>query len=361
MVIIMKVQKENTMNKIIKRILIGLLTLVLVLVVAIGLLFQKEIATVMSVKQIDDYGLYEVHVSSDYAIDELVAQGGANNDSELVNFVIGKVLKGLPIELNIPDFGCSTFQVQNEAQDWIFGRNYDLDPVPGLVVFTEPENGYKSISIANANVLGLEVNTGELSLMEKVLTLASPYILMDGMNEMGLSIGVLLIKDEATNQVTDKPDMTTTSMLRLVLDKAATVEEAIALFEAYDMHASSNASYHFQVVDAQGNSAVIEYVGNEISVIRKEEGEHQYLTNFLITPEVYGFGKGHDRFEILQNTIEEKEGVMSEQEAMDLLEAVSQDGEDSSTQWSAVYNNTQKTVSITVNGQFDQVYTYSLD
>ncbi len=349
------------MKKIVTRILLAIVALVVVVVAALGFMFREEIATILSIKQIDDYGLYEIHVQNDYVLDELVAAGGASTDSELTGFLIGEILNGLPLEFNVPDFGCSTFQVKNEQGEWIFARNYDLDPVPSMVVFTEPEDGYKSIAIANANVIGVEANQGDLTLMQKAMSLAAPYAMMDGMNEAGLSIGVLLIKDEATNQVSDKPDLTTTSMMRLVLDKAANVEEAIALFEAYDMHASANASYHFQVVDSNGNSAVIEYVDNEISVIRKNEGEHQYLTNFLITEEVYGFGKGHDRYEVLETTINEKDGIMNEDEAMDLLKAVSQTDGDSTTQWSAVYNNTNKTVQIAINNNFDTIYEYSLD
>lgn len=98
------------------------------------------------------------------------------------------------------------------------------------------------------------------------MSLAAPYVMMDGMNEMGFSIGVLLIRGvEPTHQETDKLDLTTTSAMRWLLDKAATVEEAIGMLENMDMHASANASYHFQMADAQGDSAVIEYIDNQLA------------------------------------------------------------------------------------------------
>lgn len=37
-----------------------------------------------------------------------------------------------------------------------------------------------------------------------------------------------------TDQDTDKPDITTTTAVRLILDKAASVDEAVALLEQYD-------------------------------------------------------------------------------------------------------------------------------
>ncbi len=343
--------------KVFKKILIILLVLVIVLISSLLFMFRKEIQTILSIKQIDEYGLYEAHFAHDYALDELIANGGASTDAELTNFLIDKILKGLPIEFNIPDFGCSTFLAENDSNQYLFGRNYDLDPVPSMVMFTSPEEGYKSISIANANVIGIEVNQESLSIMQKAMALAAPYVMMDGMNEKGLAIAVLLIKDEATNQDTDKPDLTTTSMMRLVLDKAQNVEEAIALFEAYDMHASANSAYHFQIVDKEGNSAVIEYVENEINVIRKEEGENQFLTNFMISEEVYGFGHGHDRFEILEETLNTENGQLNEDEALALLESVKQD----TTQWSVVYNLETLSLDVTVHGDFDTIYSYSFN
>ena len=350
--------------KIFKKVLLSLTIVILVLVLGMGFIFNKEIGTILSIEKVDDYGFYTIEVKNDYALDELIESGGASTDGELTNFLIKKILKGLPIEFNIPDFGCSTFLVENKEGNQIFGRNYDLDPVPAMFVVTNPTDGYKSISIANANVIGINVNQESLSIMQKAMSLAVPYAMMDGMNEKGLAIGVLLIKDEATKQDTDKPDLTTTSLMRAVLDKAANVDEAITIFESFDMNASANASYHFQIVDKDGNSAVIEYIDNNLSVIRKEDDKHQFLTNFLISEEKYGFGKGHDRYEILEKSINEKEGIFEEEEAMLLLESVSQDIIDETdpmeTQWSAVYNLEDLTVDIVINKNYDKVYSYSL-
>ena len=347
-----------------KKILTILVSIILAIVVGFGFMFRKEISTMLSIKKIDDYGFYSIDVQSDYYLDELVAAGGAETDGELVSFLVSNIMRGLPIEFNIPDFGCSTFQVQNKEGDWLFGRNYDLNPIPSMLVKTQPEDGYRSIAIANANVIGLEVNQEKLSLMQRVMSLASPYVMMDGLNEKGLSIGVLLIKDEATNQMTSKPDLTTTSMMRLVLDKAQNVQEAIEIFEAFDMHASSGASYHFQITDAAGDSVIIEYIDNEISVIEKESDAYQYLTNFLVSEAKYGFGKGHDRYEVIKETLNDKNGVLSETEAMDLLKEVSQDdpaGGTTQTQWSVVYNNTDLTLDVVINNNFDTVYSYTFE
>ncbi len=353
------------MKKTLKRILISLLVIVVVAVSGVLLVFKNEIKTINSIERIDDYSLHLMTVSSDYGLDELIEQGGVESDSELVSFVIDKVLKGLPVEINVPDFGCSTFQAQNEENEWIFARNYDLGYVPSMIVVCEPENGYKSVSIANMDVLGYNTPDAPNSLMQKVMALASPYLPMDGINEMGLSIGVLLIRDEATHQDYSDLDLTTTTAIRYVLDKAKDVDEAIALFESFDMHSSSNAAYHFQIADAQGDSAIIEYIGDEISVIKKGGETPMALTNFIVSEANYGFGKGHDRYEIIINALEESNGIMSEEEAMDVLESVSQYTYDpqtetgSTTQWSVVYNNTDLSMDISVGGDFETIYEYN--
>lgn len=59
---------------------------------------------------------------------------------------------------------------------------------------------------------------------DEMLTLAALYAPLDGMNEKGLCVSVNTIQDSAAiSQDTDKPDITTTTAVRLLLNRAATV------------------------------------------------------------------------------------------------------------------------------------------
>ena len=127
-----------------------------------------------------------------------------------------------------------------------------------LFVRTAPEDGYRSISMVNLSYIGFGEGKLPTSLLDSLLTLAAPYVPLDGLNEKGLAVGVLLIDTEPTDQQTDKPDITTTTAIRLLLDRAATVDEALALLSQYDMHASANSCYHFQIADAAGRAVVVE-------------------------------------------------------------------------------------------------------
>lgn len=349
-----------------RKVLIGVIILIFIIVAVFYGMFHKEIATINTIAKIDDNTLYTMEYKGDYGFDDFLTTG-ANNDGELVNYVTKKLLKGLPLEFNVPDLGCSTFRAVTKEGDQIFGRNFDLTYAPAMLVKTTPDQGYASISMVNLSVLGYGEQKLPDSFMDRVISLAAPYAPFDGMNEKGLSIGVLLIPTEVTNQQTDKVDITTTTAIRLVLDKAGTVEEAIALLKQYDMHSSANSSYHFQIADASGNSAVVEYINNELSIV-EQEGTFQAATNFLLTPGDYDFGKGQDRYETMVNKLTDTNGVLSQQEGMALLEAVSQpmkvkkEGEEpSGTQWSVIYNNTKKTMQVVVGRQYDVVHEFSLE
>lgn len=125
----------------------------------------------------------------------------------------------------------------------------------------------------------------------------------------------------------------------------------------YDMHASANSCYHFMVADASGDSVVIEYIDDEISILRGEK----VSTNFLLTLGDYDFGGGHERYDIVTEALEETDHVLSEEEAMDVLEACSQYGEKSQTQWSCCVDNLDKlTVNVVVGMDYENVYSYSI-
>ena len=360
----------------VKKVVLGvvgvLVALVIVAAVAVFALFGHELATLGSIEKVNDYPLYTMTYDGDYGIDEFIAQGGASNDGELIQFVVNRIMKGLPITIDLPDLACSTFNAMTPEGDALFGRNFDLSFSPGMLVRTDPADGYASVSMVNLGFLGYGEDKLPEDLVSSLTTLAAPYAPLDGMNEAGLAVGVLLIDTDPTDQQTDKVDITTTTAIRMMLDSCATVDEAVALLEQYDMHSSANSCYHFQIADASGASVVVEYIGNEMSVLEPGDATtmgalsgaagvtYQAATNFLLTPGEYDFGHGQDRYETLMSTLSAASGVLAEDEAMDLLAAVAQEphlnsrGEESATQWSVVYNLDDLTASVVMGGAYDE-------
>ena len=123
-----------------------------------------------------------------------------------------------------------------------------------------PAQGYASISTVNLDFInagGVDIS----GLPDSVQAIIALYAPLDGMNEKGLAVSVNMIQDSDTiEQNTDKPDITTTTAIRLLLNRAADVEEAIFLLEQYDMHASMGMMVHFAIADADGRSvAAVSY------------------------------------------------------------------------------------------------------
>lgn len=111
-----------------------------------------------------------------------------------------------------------------------------------------PRGGYASIGFAALNNLG--ANTPLDSVTGRAAALMGPFAQLDGVNECGVSIAVLTLDSQPCDQDTQRPVINTSLAIRLVLDRAATTQEAVDLLSAYDMHAMAGRDYHFFINDA---------------------------------------------------------------------------------------------------------------
>lgn len=289
-------------------------------------------------------GFSAVRYDGDYGFENFISRGGAASDSAVVEYLANNLLSGLNLgDLLGSVFGCSTISVQTAEGDALFGRNFDWQDCEAMIVEAHPENGYASISTVNMDFITQSTGGGVMGMamqQDEVKTLAALYAPLDGMNEMGLAVSVNMIQDSATiEQNTERPDLTTTTAIRLLLDRAADVEEALDLLAQYDMHGSMGMMIHFAIADTKGRSVAVEYVAGEMIVI-----DTPVLTNFYLAEgDKQGIGtqQSHERYEILMERLDEQP-VMRMEDVRDALDSVSKDnfGEFESTQWSAVFNQT---------------------
>lgn len=405
---------KNRVKKILLITGISLLSLILVIGIVITALWHNEISTVASIKMLVDTNeenksapVYMMDVSGDYYFDKFIEQGGASSDDELIQFILDNITKGIiPIDMTSPEIGCSSFTCVDSDGNRYFGRNYDFSTSTAMIVRTNPGDGrYASISSVDLQFLGITDGVPLDSIMQKLICLAATYAPLDGINEAGVSCGIYMsyqgMEDEvvATNQNTDKPDLTSTTMLRLILDYAGSVDEAVELVRQYDLHDSANTSFHYMIADSTGKSAILEWVtatdqtdtdgtkrelkvyyNNNDSILGETEAadEFQYITNFIVTPDYYTNDedmKGLDRYHEIQNTINpdgtNTAGLMTKEGALDILETVgrrkwdSRNGDSDAngiTVWSALYDLTNKTVIWVSNEEFDNpdaVFTFN--
>jgi predicted choloylglycine hydrolase len=303
---------------------------------------SKEDSTTVTVTtkitELED-GFSAVSYDGDYGFDKYLEKGGASSDSELIKFLTQNSLFGAAdLEFQKEFFGCSTLSVRSPKENALFGRNFDWENCKAMVVSSKPDNGYSSISTVNTDFISVGNRGGLASLPAKLCIIASLYAPLDGINEKGLCVSVNMIQDSATiEQNTDKPDITTTTAVRLLLNKAANVKEALTLLEKYDMHASMGMMVHFALADKEGRSVVVEYIDNKMIVT-----DTPVVTNFYMAQgEKNGIGtvQSHTRYDILMKKLSETP-MMSMENVRDALDSVSKDnfGEFESTEWSIVYN-----------------------
>lgn len=306
-------------------------------------------------------GLSVVRYEGNYGFDGFLEQGGASSDAGLVEYVSNQIMSNIPgLIFGGNPFGCSTISVQSSDGGYLFGRNFDWDTCNGLIISSSPENGYASVSTVNMDFIqagGVDIS----SLPDNVQAAVGLYAPLDGMNKEGLAVSVNMIQDSETiSQDTGKPDLTTTTAVRLLLDQAADVEEATELLRQYDLHASMNMMIHFALADASGRSVVVEYIGDEMYV-----AETPVVTNFYLTEgEKYGIGstQSRERYEILRQALSDH-GTMAEADVRDALDSVSKDNfgdEYASTEWSIVMNLETKELTYFHRENYEAGYTISI-
>lgn len=305
-------------------------------------------------------GLSTVRYDEDYKFDDFLNQGGASSDNELVKFLSDSIFSGqVGLSYNNQFFGCSTLSVMNK-QGCFFGRNFDWNKCNAMIVLSQSKGVYASISTVNMDFItsgGIDLSV----LPTNVRTIAAMYAPLDGMNEKGLSVSVNMIEDSATiNQNSSKPDITTTTAIRLLLNKASNVDEAVNLLSQYDMHASMNMMVHFAIADNTGKSIVVEYVDNEMIVTNTP-----VVTNFYLAKgDKYGIGtaQSHERYDILLKAIE-KNTEMNADDVMLALDSVSKDNFDefASTEWSIVFNQTNGEVRYAHRENYNENYCFKIN
>jgi hypothetical protein len=284
-------------------------------------------------------GIYLARVG-DCGFSAFLEEGGASSDREVLAFLSGH-LSAPGLDFQIPGVGCSTVAVTSPDGGRIFGRNFDWSCREVLLLEAHPDGAYASFSTVNVDF----IKESAANLSDAALTAAAYYAPLDGMNEKGLAVSVNMISDsDRIRQKTDLPDLTTTTALRLLLDRAATVEEAIALLGQYDLHGSYDMMIHFAVTDAEGHAVAVEYIQQEMIVT-----ETPVLTNFYVAEgEKHGIGaaQSHERFKVLEAFLADHP-TASVYQVRDALTAAGESNFDPDpnerTEWSVIYDQTNLT------------------
>ena len=367
-----KGEEVYQMKKALKYILLFLLLVILCVLVAFCWLYGGRVKSVSSIHKLTDYGdgydLYSMDIRYDYNLDRLISRG-ITDDQSMIDAILAESLPLLPVHIKAPKFGCTAFTLTDAGDDVHMGRNYDFkNDTSAMLVHCTPKDGYSSVAFAALD--NVSANQPEANLKKRLATLTAPFICLDGMNEKGVSIAVLTLDSEPVHQDTGKPTIATTLAIRLVLDRAATTQEAVDLLRGYDMFASSGRDYHFYITDASGDGRVVEY-DCESSTRELVDTKSEAVTNFFILyrdkvePNQRNgiYGHGRERYDAVMDVLAQNE-TYTVSTVWSALRAASQDPNPeevtSNTQWSIDFNNTDCTADIVLRRNWEDVIHYSL-
>ena len=355
---------------------------------AVPIVWGPELKTLGTLEQVDgnEY-LYRMDYKARYDLDDVVAQGIDSNVA-LLDYVVSKIVKGLPISISKPDrdttgFACTSFQARNADGDgYLFGRNYDFFKNPSLVTVSRPKDGYASIALTDLSHLGYGLDKLPNSFAAKLSTLAAIYAPVDGMNEKGVCVSIMALPKQASRQSTGRPVVGTTIIMRLILDRCATLSEALELVNSFDIRhdAEAGSGYHYMIADASGACAVVEFDlfdGWKTMIVEKpEDRDYMLVTNHLLSPKYYTtepdpvVGNPHSRswwrYETADAYLSGHDGVLTLGQAQECLSLVHwkdlvwDNGMVEDTQFSNVYDQSALTLSLRSWNDYDHTVTFGL-
>lgn len=339
-----------------RKFLIGLAAITILTVIILIILLIGKIRTMASVTEVSD-GFYKMTCHYDYKGDEFINADISTID-EFIEWVINEHFFGLPIEFDTGNFGCSAFTAATPEGQRLFGRNFDYDETDVLVFYTEPKDGYASYGVTDLTFfdIGTENGFDGNSLPAKALMIAAPYVTMDGINEAGVGVGILQLDIDELHQDNGKSDLLIFAAIRGILDSCATVDEAIALLESYDIHSFLDCSYHLFITDKTGKSVIVEWTDTETFIVEDTACTNDVMSN----NKFYDPEWQCNRYDTIKKWLAEKNGVLTADEAMAVTSDASWQQEGGmGTEWSCVYNLDEFTLDICLDKDYETKYSFA--
>ena len=376
-----------------KKVLFWIIGILAALCIAVACIWGGEIASIRSIAQVDGNPyLYKMEYKASYDLDDLIAND-IDENAELLDYVIGRIGKGLPLKIKsaqvadengeMATLNCTSFQAkQADGDGFWYGRNYDFFKNPTMVTISHPKKGYASIAVSDMSHFGYSLEKLPDSFLSALSCLAAVYAPVDGINEKGLCTSIMALPKQASQQDTPKHDVGTTIIMRLWLDRCATVQEALDLLETVDVRhdAAVGSGYHYMVADANGDCAVVEFDkedGWKTLIVRKDPAENAMLvTNHLLSEKYYttepdpAVGNPHSkswwRYETAGAYLQEHNGILSLEQAQECLSLVHwkdlvwEDGTVEDTQYSNVYDQSAITLALRNWNDYETTHHFQL-
>jgi hypothetical protein len=175
------------------------------------------------------------------------------------------------------------------------------------------------------------------------------------MNEHGLAIGMAAVPEGNMQADPSKETIGSLGVIREILDHARDVDEAVTIIKKYNIDFEGGPPLHYLIADAKGKSALVEFYRGEMNVIKNEQ-PWLFATNFLLSSVKDPRDGGCWRYDRINDRMNEKQGLLDANTAMELLTEVAQDN----TQWSVIYQMALGEVSIAMGRDYSEIHTFNV-
>ena len=349
-----------------KRLLKRTAIVLTLLALCAGYALKDHIRTLNSLRRIPGTNTYVMDYYVDYNMAEVRAHGIDVGDVE--NSLIGVFcpgwispavarLKSAYLEEPIAtiDTGehCSTVMLHANNGHVYFGRNFDYKHDTCLVLKIHAPNGVSSVAVLDLHYLNLDRDDLDVTgLVQRLPLLFAPYYLQDGMNQYGVAVSDMTVKNVHPPNDPAKPNIIHSAAMRLVLDYAKTADEAVELLKQYNIHFVAE-TCHLMISDATGKSVVVEFIDGQLRPTTKYEN-WQICTNH----EVCGKSDAEncascDRYKLASAELNDLHSNGDANDVMKIMQSVSKADR---TMWSSVYDLTTGDFELAYRRNFDEVY-----
>jgi choloylglycine hydrolase len=248
---------------------------------------------------------------------------------------------------------CSTVVLQTKGGHVYFGRNFDYKHDACLILKVHGPAGQSSVAVLDLHYLNLDRDDlDQTSLIQRVPLLFAPYYLQDGMNQYGVAVSDMTVKNVRAPDDPAKPNVIHSAAMRLILDYAKTADEAVELLKQYNIHFVAE-TCHLMIADATGKSVVVEFIDGELRPTTTREN-WQICTNHQIC------GKSEEenctscsRYKLASAELTEFRENGDAKDVMKIMESVSKTDH---TMWSSVYDLTTGELDFAYRQHYEKPY-----
>ncbi|HIT69459.1 MAG TPA: hypothetical protein IAC36_06135 [Candidatus Aphodomonas merdavium] len=300
--------------------------------------------------------LYTVDYKNDYYLDDYL-DAGIDTQEAFHNFLSKELLFSMQVSPDAYSIAGSAFSATAGNGNALAAKNTDTFLTDVGIIWTHPKHDYASVSFVDLSALGFSGS----GFLQKMQVLLAPYFPQDGMNEKGLTVSLLRVYGESSLRGGETA-LPPTVMARVLLDKAATVDDAAALLERYGIVPwYADGDFQIYVTDASGQTLLAQYCDGELYLTHGVEAVTNYFLDEALLPAEEA-RTGAVRYQRLQEGLAQP---LDRASAMDVLRSARSsryEGKENAgleTVYSVVFDKTAGEIDVCFGEDFETIYTFS--